>query len=266
MHYGQICNQGIGCSVSGGDRQMADYFGFNVDKNGALRIVYNDTTNQHNGAGLFEARQLSGKSILGTNVKGATVTKNPVSDPTGDAQWPHYSPTGAGANQPQFDFTGLQLGQPSSGTLRVKMSLASLASLTPPAGKSTSLWLTRFQALSTGNSGEESYRVFYVGAQSTAGLTPSFFVGSTTCTETTPKNCKVLNYPATTAVTGHVCGNSLVADVPLSAFGSPVNGALLYNVTAVSGGRNADNDLYSDVDATRSFDYVFGSGKSPSSC
>ena len=32
MHYGQICNQGIGCTVSGGDRQMADYFGFNLDK------------------------------------------------------------------------------------------------------------------------------------------------------------------------------------------------------------------------------------------
>ena len=266
MHYGQICNQGIGCTVSGGDRQMADYFGFNLDKAGAIRIVYDDTTNQHNGAGLFEARQLTGKTILGTNLKGATVTKNPVTDPTGDAQWPHYSPAGAGANQPQFDFTGLQVGQPSSGTLRVKMSLASLAALTPPAGKSTSLWLTRFQALSTGNSGEEAYRVFYVGAQSTGGLTPSFFVGSTTCTETTPKNCKVLNYPATTAVTGHVCGSSLVADVPLSAFGSPVNGPLLYNVTAVSGGKNADNDLYSDVDATRSFDYVFGSGKSPSSC
>ena len=27
MHYGQICNQGIGCTVSGGDRTMADYFG-----------------------------------------------------------------------------------------------------------------------------------------------------------------------------------------------------------------------------------------------
>src|SRR6476619_6550636 len=258
MHYGQICNQGIGCTVSGGDRQMADYFGFNIDQAGAIRIVYDDTTNQHNGAGLFAARQLTGKTILGTNLKGATVTKNPVTDPTGDAQWPHYSPAGPGANQPQFDFTGLQLGQPSSGTLRVKMSLASLASLTPPAGKSTALWLTRFQARSTGNSGEEAYRVFYVGAQSTGGLTPSFFAGSTTCTETTPKNCKVLNYPATTAVTGHVCGNSLVADVPLSACGNPVNGPLLYNVTAVSGGKNADNDLYADVDATHSFDYVFG--------
>jgi hypothetical protein len=265
MHYGQICNQGIGCTVSGGDRQMADYFGFNLDKTGAIRLVYNDTTNQHNGAGLFEVRQIGGKTILGGDAKGLTV-KDPGTDPTGDAQWPHYSPTGAGANLPQFDFTGLQIGQPSAGTLRVRMSLASLKSLQPPTGKTSALWLTRFQALSVGDSGEEAYRVFYVGAESTGGLTPSFFAGTTTCTDTTPQNCKVLNYPVQQQITGHVCGNTLVADVPLSGFGSPVNGALLYNITAVSGGRNGPDDLYADVDATRSFDYVLGSNNGGSSC
>jgi hypothetical protein len=265
MHYGQICNQGIGCTVSGGDRQMADYFGFNLDKTGAIRLVYNDTTNQHNGAGLFEVRQIGGKTILGGDAKGLTV-KDPAADPTGDAQWPHYSPTGAGANLPQFDFTGVQIGQPSAGKLRVRMSLASLKSIQPPTGKTSALWLTRFQALSVGDSGEEAYRVFYVGAESTGGLTPSFFVGTTTCTDTTPQNCKVLNYPVQQQITGHVCGNTLVADVPLSGFGSPVNGALLYNITAVSGGRNAAQDLYADVDATRSFDYVLGSNNGGSSC
>jgi len=192
--------------------------------------------------------------------------KNPATDPTGDAQWPHYSPTGAGANLPQFDFTGLQIGQPTAGTLRVRMSLASLKSLLPPTGKTSSYWLTRFQALSTGDSGEESYRVFYVGAESTGGLTPSFFVGTTTCTDTTPQNCKLLNYPAQTQIAGHVCGNTLVADVPLSGFPDPINGALLYNVTALSGGRNGPDDLYADVDATRSFDYVLGSNTGGSSC
>ena len=265
-HYGQICNQGIGCTVSSGDRTMADYFGFNTDPSGALRMIYDDTTSQHHGAHLYEARQLNGASILGGKVRGLAVPKNPVADPTGDAQWPHYAPTGAGANQPQFDFTGLQVGQPTAGTLRVRMSLASLASLAPPAGKANAVWLTRFQALSVGNSGEEAYRIFYVGAQSTGGLTPSFFAGSTTCTETTPGNCKVVNYPVQQQVTGHVCGNTLVADVPLSAFGQPVNGALLYNVTGLAGGRNADNDLYADVDLTRSFDYVLGSNRGGSTC
>jgi hypothetical protein len=54
--------------------------------------------------------------------------------------------------------------------------------------------------------------------------------------------------------------------VPLSAFGSPIQGALLYNVTALAGGRNADNDLYADVDLTRSFDYVLGSSRGGSTC
>ncbi len=265
-HYGQICNQGIGCTVSGGDRTMADYFGFNTDNSGAIRIVYNDTTSQSHGAHLFETRQLSGRSILGPTVKGLAVPKNPAADPAGDAQWPHYSPTGAGANQPQLDFTGLQVGQPSAGTLRVRMSLASLATMLPPAGKANALWLTRFQALSVGDSGEEAYRAFYVGAQSTAGTAPTFFVGSTTCTETTPKTCKVTNYPVQHQIAGQVCGNSLVVDVPLGAFGQPVQGAVLYNVTAVSGGRNADNDLYADVDTTRSFDYVLRSSKGASAC
>jgi hypothetical protein len=265
MHYGQICNQGIGCTVSGGDRTMADFFGFATDKAGSMRIVYNDTTSQHHGAHLYEIRQTGGKSIFGGSAK-ATAAKNPVGDPTGDAQWPHYSPAGPGANQPQLDFTDLEVGQPTPGTLRVRMSLASLSSLLPPAGKTSAFWLTRFQALSTGDSGEEAYRIFYVGAQSTGGLTPSFFVGSTTCTDTTPGNCKVVNYPAQQQIAGRVCNNTLVADVPLSSFGAPVSGPLLYNVTALSGGRNADADLYADVDATHSFDYVLGSATGGAAC
>jgi hypothetical protein len=265
MDYGQICNQGIDCTVSNGDRTMADFFGFASDKSGGLRIVYNDTTSQHHGAHLYEIRQVGGSSIFGGSVHG-TVVSNPASDATGDAQWPHYSPTGAGPNQPQLDFTGLQVGQPSAGTLRVRMSLASLSSLSPPLGKTNAFWLTRFQALSTGDSGEEAYRIFYVGAQSTAGLAPTFFAGTTTCTDSTPQNCKVVNYPVGQTVPGKICGNTIVIDAPLSAFGGPVDGPLLYNVTALSGGRNADDDLYADVDATPSFDYVLGSGTGGPSC
>ena len=47
---------------------------------------------------------------------------------------------------------------------------------------------------------------------------------------------------------------------------APVSGPLLYNVTALSGGRNADVDLYADVDATPSFDYVLGSASGGATC
>ena len=260
MHYGQICNQGIGCSVSGGDRQMADFFGFTFDRAGALRVVYNDTTNQDNGAGLYEVRQLQGKTLVGGSVNNK-VPANPMGDDSGDAQWPHYSPTGAGPNQPQLDLTKLQLSQPSPSMLRVRMTASNLSSLQPPPGKTSSVWLTRFQALSVGRSGEESYRIFYVGAESTGGLAPQYFAGSTECTNTTPGNCKVLEYPRQMAAQGKVCGNTVQVDVPVNGgfgVGLPL-GNELYNVTAFAFGRNDDNtDIYDDVDATPAFDYALG--------
>src|SRR6266511_1518869 len=55
---------------------------------------------------------------------------------------------------------------------------------------------------------------------------------------------------------GAVCGNTISVDVVLGSFSQPVQGATLYNVTALAFGRNADTDLYADVDATPSFDYA----------
>jgi len=146
------------------------------------------------------------------------------------------------------------------------MTLASLASLLPPAGKTNAVWLTRFLAGSTGNSGEESYPIFYVGAQSAGGLTPQFFAGTTTCTDTTPKNCKVVNYPASLPASGKVCGNTIQVDVPLNGLGRPLNGSRLFSVTGLSFGRNAAEDLYADVDATHSFDYTLGSNVTTAGC
>jgi hypothetical protein len=267
MHYGQICNQGIGCTVSSGDRTMADYFALNFDRRGAIRFVYNDTTTQHHGAHLYEVRQLQGKTATGKSLKDA-VPKTPMTDATGDAQWPHYSPTGAGANQPQLDLTKVAVSMASPSTLRVKMTVANLSGMLPPPGKAKAVWLTRFQTISTGNSGEEAYRIFYVGAESTGGLAPQFFAGSTTCTDTTPGNCKVVNYPATMAVQGRVCGNTISIDVPRDGgfgVGIPV-GNTLYSVTALTFGRDDPNDLYADVDATHAFDFALGGASGGSAC
>jgi hypothetical protein len=259
MHYGQICNQGIGCTASGGDRTMADYFGFNLDRDGAIRFVYNDTTSQHHGAHLYEIRELKGRTPAGGSLNRA-VPANPIADAAGDAQWPHYSATGAGANQAQLDLRTVALSQPTPGTLRVRMTVGNLGSLAPPTGKTSAVWLTRFQALSVGDKGEESYRIFYVGAQSNAGTAPTFFAGSTTCTNTDPGNCKVVQYPVQAAATGVVCGNTISVDVPFASFGQPIQGPTLYNVTGLTFGRNGtDTDIYADVDAAPSFDYTLGS-------
>jgi hypothetical protein len=277
MHYGQICNGGLGCTTSDGDRTMADFFAATFDRDGSLRLVYNDTTSQHHGAHLFEVRQLAGPSGLGTTLSKAAPT-NPVADPSGDAASPHYAPGGTGANLPQFDFTRLQLSQPDAGTLRVRMTVSSLASLNPPPGRTSGVWLTRFLAPSQGDQGEEAYRIFYVGAQSVAGGAPTFFAGSGTsaqgavpgngCITTTVENCKIVEYPREVAATGSISGNTITIDVPLqSGFGAnrPIFGDRLYSVTALSAGRSNDTDIYADVDATRAFDYVLGSAVEPPS-
>jgi hypothetical protein len=272
MHYGQICAGGLGCSTNpGSDRTMADFFGFVLDRgDGAIRIVYNDTTSQHHGAHLFEVRQVGGPSATGGTVHRAVPT-NPVGDPTGDAQSPHYAPTGTGPNLPQFDFTQLRLSQPNSATLRVQMTLNNLALLTPPAGKTNSLWLTRFQAPSVGDEGEEANRLFYVGAESVGGGAPTYFAGSgfsndngvpgNGCVNTTPENCKVVQYPPEVAATGSIIGNVITIEVPIQGgFGAnrPIFGGTLYNVTALSAGRTPSDlgDFYADLDATKSFDFA----------
>ena len=276
MHYGQVCTGGIGCTVSSGDRTMADYFSFTLDRDGSIRIVYNDTTSQHHGAHLFEERQLAGPNAgTGGTVSKAT-PKNPMADPLGDAQSPHYGLTGAGASLPQLDFTQLKLSQPNAATLRVEMSLASLASLAPPSGKTSAFWLTRFQAQSIGDEGEPTYRLFYVGAESSNGGAPSFFAGSGVssngvapgngCITNTPENCKVVLYPKEQTATGSVIGNVLRIDVPLAGgFGAsrPIFGDTLYNVTALSGGWLNPADVYSDLDATRAFDFKLGAATPP---
>jgi len=278
MNYGQICTGGIGCTLSNGDRTMADFFSVYLDRgDGAMRIVYNDVTSQHHGAHVFEARQTAGPSATGGTVN-RSVPTNPVTDPTGDAQSPHYSPAGTGANLSAYDFTRLRVSQPNQGTLRIEMTLdGNPATATPPTGKTNGLWLTRFQALSVGDEGEESYRIFYVGAEKPAIGSTTFFAGSgrsaeeavpgNGCLVTTSENCKVLQYPAEQSATGTISGNTIRIDVPVQGgFGPnrPILGASLLNVTALSAGRNSTPyDFYADLDATKSFDYLLSGGGQP---
>jgi hypothetical protein len=211
------------------------------------------------------------------------VPTNPVGDPTGDAQSPHYVPAGPGPNLPKFDFTQLRLSRPNAATLRVQMTLNNLSDPATPAGKTNSLWLTRFQALSRGDEGEEAYRIFYVGMEKVGNGAPSFFAGSGDsnnngvpgdgCVNTTPENCKIVEYPAEQVVTGSVSGNTITIDVPIQGgFGStvaarPILSNTLYNVTALSAGRNGSPtnpvDIHADLDATKAFDYPLTSGGNP---
>ena len=250
MHYGLVCNSGTACTSG---RTMADYFDVALDKQGAIRIAFNDESSQYRQAHLMEVRQLLGAEPT-----------NPMNDESGDAQVPHYGPAGAGPNLAALDFTRLALSQPQAGVLRVEMSVADLARLDPPPGKAQTVWLTRFQAKSVMTNGAEAYRIFYVGAKSAEGGTPTFFAGSGSeapCLASLTA-CKTTFYPAEQALkSGTLSGNTISIDVSLQqgfGAGRPINGTTLFGVTALSYGQNADEDLYAEGDATHSFDYVLG--------
>jgi len=278
--YGQICTQGLGCTVSGGDRTLADFFSVAIDANGAAHIIINDLTNQHHGAALFELTQVAGPSAIGTTLTAANPnTATGVTDPADDAHVPHYSPSGAGGNQAALDLLSIHLSQPDISHLTVTLQLASLASLTPPAGSNGMVWLTRWQFLSTGDGGEESYRIFYVGANSTASGTPTFFAGTGTsatptgipgdgCVTTTPQNCKVIVYPNERAEIGTIdSGTGLITiTVPLGDIGIPVRGDTLFSVTALTFAYVTHDPILRDADASRAFDYVLGQTSTPSNC
>jgi hypothetical protein len=257
MHFGAICNQGTLCIADpAADRQMADFFAFDVGQDGGLRIVYDDTTNEWDGASLFYTRQISGDSVLGRGLDGRPA-QTPVTDPTGDAQYPHFSAVGIGPNVPQLDLTRVSVTQPNASTLEFKLSVNDLSQLVPPAGKTTPLWLVRFQALGPlATQDGEVYPVFYVYMEKKAGAVPQFWAGTATCVDTTPNNCKLLQYPETRAVDGSIDGNTITIDAGIkTAFGTPIDGQTLYNVTAFTFGRNAaSDDLYADVDASQPFD------------
>jgi hypothetical protein len=264
MHYGAICNQGTLCAAdTTADRTMADYFGFNIGKNGGLQIVYNDTTNEFDGAGLYSTRQVAGSTITGGSVSD-TVQANPASDRLDDAQYPHYSPAGPGQQQPQLDLTNLRVSNLDANTLRFRMTVKDASQLVPPPGKTSSIWLTRFQALAPRPGGTANvYRIFYVFMEKKLGVVPSFYAGTATCQGTTPNSCKIFQYRGEVPAAGTIVGNTITIDVGINTgFGAPILSKRLYNMTAFTFGRNVDyDDLYADVDSTPGFDYDLGTSK-----
>src|SRR5437870_13115538 len=111
--YGQLCTGGLGCSISGGDRSLADFFSLALDKNGAAHIMYNDLTNQHHGAALYELTQNAGPTAFGTTPKRPSNPARRVTDAAGDVQDPHYSLISPGSNQPALVIPPVNLSRPT---------------------------------------------------------------------------------------------------------------------------------------------------------
>ncbi|HEY0071135.1 MAG TPA: S-layer homology domain-containing protein [Chloroflexia bacterium] len=272
MHYGQICTAGTLCVATGGDRTMADFLTIQTDNSGAMRIIYNDTTNQHHGASVFVASQINGPSLFGTTLSG-TQAVNSVTDRTDDAQYPHRDPTGPGPNYDALDIKGVGVDA-GTDNITVTMTISDLNATKVIPGADSVVWMARWQSKSVGNFNEESYRVYYAGAVSTLGGDPSFFYGSSVavsgpeagCTTTTPQTCKLLQYPQEEAATGtfDTDTGTITIVVPREGVGTPPVGSTLYSITGYTyGQRAAAPDFYDDVDVAKAFNYTFSSGPEP---
>jgi hypothetical protein len=279
-HYGQVCTAGTLCVATGGDRTMADFLTIQKDNAGAAHIIYNDTTNQHHGASVFEVRQIGGPSLYGTTLSG-TRPSNPVTDPTNDAQYPHFCITAPGCPKPNYDaldIKGVGILEDFA-NITVTMTISDLNATRVLPGASSVIWLTRWQALAQGdgNPPDEAYRIFYAGAKSTGGGAPTFFYGTTTADDTSavgctpnsfPQNCKLLFYPQ--PVGGNTTGTFdqatglIKVTVPRNALAGLTNGSTLYSVTGLTlGTRDTQTDFYDDVDAAKPFNITLTNGPTP---
>ncbi|MEK6806798.1 MAG: hypothetical protein AABY95_09145 [Pseudomonadota bacterium] len=137
MHYDQICQNGLGCTV-GGDRSLVDFFAIDYNPaNGELMVVYNWAHKRPGDiAGLATAtvsvRQVAGPSHNGDKLdnKERKAVRSSTPDPEGDAytDFSNLFVAGARGNSPAMDVTNVEILPPASGDgLTVRMQLADLS-------------------------------------------------------------------------------------------------------------------------------------------
>ena len=169
MYYDQICLDGLGCSINGGDRSMADFYAIDLNpKNGELVIVFNTTHKAPRGAvgqvaSPLVIRQIAGPSNLGGMVEnaGRKVIRDSSADPAGDAlaKYSNLYVTPTPVNIPPADLTNVSVGpaldlatgEPlAAGGFTVTMTVADLSTSALQTALAnvpaqSLLWIFRFQ-------------------------------------------------------------------------------------------------------------------------
>ena len=272
IKYGPICTQGLGCTLSGGDRSLGDFLEVNHDSRGALVLSYVDDTSGYyaasssgqtadNGPSVV-VRQIGGPSLFASvgEVRGPGAgpgtPMGSVTDRTGDA---FYSANGtltsAGSN---LDLTAASMRRSPTG-LVITMRAANMTTLmvNPQAGGSTGEWITRFTTYDPHTQGNG--HIYYAGMESVAGGAPRFFAGEPTMAST-----DIVAFDSTTAVPGSYNSNSgtITIDVPFSVIGGHSRpGTEFYSVTAFTATSatslaHLPASLFNVVDATAPYDFV----------
>jgi hypothetical protein len=263
-----ICTSGTACAATGGNRNLLDYFGISLDKDGHIGIVWSDGYNATKLPFVKVSRQASGPSLYaGKSNAALPIRGNGYPDAKGDARYPLAGLTFSTAtNQAKLDLLGTSASL-SGGLLQFRIKLADASNLgaAVPGGGTKSDGLTPLQQAKYLVRWDYHGNSYYAGANVPAGGTPTFFSGTVNTTEglqaagsTAPYGN---TYSAQTAATGTVNAKAktITITVPASAVGSPTTGAGLisvgsYTLIGPSDSTATLNTAPLTIDSTPTFD------------
>jgi len=222
MHRGSLCDQGLNCSLFGGDRTVLDYFQVDLDPAGAANIAYASDAGNPGTATINYTRQCTGLSAT----SGGTVSyscaspiappppppadscsgQNVVTDPSGDAT----NPLGLPGGTDQVDITNASFSSdPAHTVLTTTMTIANL-SQTPIAGTADTYYYVAWTNPSNG----QTYAT--EAAQPDPSGRFTYFYGPFD-----PSKNQIITPTATTGTASTGANGTISVLVPLSGVGNP---------------------------------------------
>jgi len=236
-HDDNICTAGTACAATGGNRNMADYWDIDVDRQGHLGFVWDDTVNGIVGPVVKVARQASGPSLYAGKPRAhRSMRHNGMSDVRGDARFPiSGNNIKTAKNHPTLDLRGTGVFVKGSKLeFRIVLKKGSGLAAGVPTGNDGTTPLQQAKYVVRWDFGKQ---VYYAGANVPTDGAPTYFSGKISDAEgiTSPTNPDNANgfgnsYSALGPATGRVRQNTMIIDVPLSSVGKPGIGSRLKTV------------------------------------
>jgi hypothetical protein len=276
MHYGSICFAGTGCIAEQGNRNLADFFEVSVDDNGALVIVYDDTSNElvqnvpgtdvplpapiegivdHRGAPVVTIlKQNGGIGLYGKPLVAAASSGLRLTGKKGDAA---FDPAYGGEQVAGLDMEGFSL-TPDGPDLVFKVVINSLddtAGALSITGAQALEYVVRWVGEPVDSPNGVRNPIYYAAAE-VASTGTSYFAGTAQSVDLcSVSGCfpHVINYPAPplggTSVTGKIvegaagAPDQLEIRVPRTAVGGPTDTSLFESLSVFAMARNKPANL-----------------------
>lgn len=176
IHWDSICLSGLGCTLNGGDRTLLDFFQTRHDRDGLVKVAFNES-NKASGdevgtlAIATYAKQINGPGLhiepAPTDTRPRVTTRR--TDPEGDALFPFSvfpapdpPPFGFRDEYPAMDFERVSVGAGAPGTVRFSMQVSDLSSAAVSSAQMgmqspNLLWVVRFFSGYTAHAAVVSY-------------------------------------------------------------------------------------------------------------